>query len=231
MENVRQDGAALTRCSHYTIVSLVGVVFFVMFTFASDKTRNFSQSQAQNQCFANSVIPTSGNWIEDPCGFSTEENQHPSAAVPAELVTVQTGAVSAAMIHQMSGAEQTHVDLDNIVVASVILHQDESKSSRLTVYFSNFSNQAGLVQLMSEYRADTESGTADGSWQRRRVPRHDYLVYSFDLPSDQDLSAVRLHIRTTFEDRVDTYRLTRIDSLDGNTKDLSLSTEELYTSI
>lgn len=229
MENVRLDGAALTRCSHYTIVSLVGVVFFVMFTFASDKSRDFFQPQAQSQCIAANELPTSANQNADLCGLPSGHDYHPSAA--AELVSVQTEAVPAAVIHQMSATEDAHVDLDNIVVASVILHQAESKSRRLTVYFSNFSNQAGLVQLKPEYNADTRSNTTQGNWQRRRVPRHDYLVYSFDLPHDQDLSAVRLHIRTTREDRVDTYRLTRIMGLDGNGKDVSFSTDELYTSI
>lgn len=188
MNNSLLEQSFLTLCSNLTIASLVVASVVVSFMLPV-------QGQPSSVGQANAADYHSSQIVQGAHSRSTGSSND---LCQNRQVMQTTGFVSSQMNRHVDGSIERQpaiLDLEAIIVDSVIFHNDQTDTHRLTFYLANCSVSSGMVQLRSEVLDLQRAISEDSKWERRRVPRYDFLVHSVSVPQGLQPSSVRIYLR------------------------------------
>lgn len=212
----------LTLCSNLTIASLIFVTAVASFMLpVQGQSANGRQLQAADyQSILKGSEARSGAKRASG-GLCKNRAALNSSAFGANQNSHRVGRVNG------STAQQTGLlNPETILVDSVIVQNEQVDTNRLTVYLSNCSASSGVVQLRSEVLDLQQAISIESTWERRRVPRYDYLVHSLTIPQGLDPSSVRIYLRA--DDSSSVYEL-EVAASRIRKSVFPSSTGELYT--
>lgn len=202
MDTLQSEGSFLSRCSKFTSACLFAAAGLLLLMLLTQGISNFEHKLLSEQ---NSMAQIPFSALEDK-----------TASSKSYRISAQTDEVIQTHIHngyadtnqpQSMLVRDDYLHVDNIVLDAVVTLPHDTELQRVIVYFSNCSRQSGLVQLKSVAGDSGGNLSVTEQWERRRLPRLDYLIYSMYVPHDMDLSTITLYLRSQVSGDVREFQL------------------------